>query len=133
MLHRISQLFKRSPLSGDGKEIAMPDVPSNPSAPAEPTVDVQRQLADLAGAVRELSNSQQALLEAVAARPTPEASDEISGDPGDGVRPAAAMDYSRLSPLQQITLGLRNATSTRVPAPPNGAAETPPTPAAGAD
>lgn len=133
MLHRISQLFKRSPLAGDGKETVMADVPSNPPAPAEPPVDVQRQIADLAGAVRELSSSQQALLEAVASRPTPHASDDISGDPGDGVRPAAAIDYSKLSPLQQITLGLRNAGGTRVPAPPNGAAETPPTPAAGAD
>jgi hypothetical protein len=33
---------------------------------------------------------------------------DVSGDAPGGRRPAAAVDYSRLSPLQQITVGLRD-------------------------
>jgi len=38
----------------------------------------------------------------------------IGGDASGGAPPAAAVDYSKLSPLQQIAVGLRSAAPTRV-------------------
>lgn len=129
MFTHLLDLLKRSPETGDGKEFAMPEAPIAPAqaavvaAPAPPAVEGQ--IAALADAVRELSRSHQALLDVVS-RVTPSTSAstpeeparlpaqyvgrEIVGDPGDGLRPAAAVDYARLSPLQQIALGLRHAT-----------------------
>jgi hypothetical protein len=77
---------------------------------------VSAHLSALADAMRQLAESQKALVEQVkpAAKPqatTPPAFDDITGDPTGGVSPAAlgAIDYAKLSPLQQITLGLRDA------------------------
>ena len=105
----------------------MPDVQTNPEAkPAaaapEARDDLAKQLATLSDAMRQLAESQKALTEVVkgqgaatpgapgaAAAPKP-ATGDIGGDPaGGGVRPAAVVDYSRLSPVQQITLGLKDA------------------------
>jgi hypothetical protein len=75
-----------------------------------------RQLLTLADAVRELSRSQQTLIDAFtrkASPPTPQPvqpPQTITGDPGDGLRPSAVVDYTHLSPVQQIALGLRTAT-----------------------
>jgi hypothetical protein len=79
--------------------------------------DFKGQLTSLADAVRELSRSQQTLLDAVTRKqssppPTPQPApvpQTITGDPGDGLRPSAVVDYTRLSPVQQIALGLRTA------------------------
>ena len=83
--------------------------------PPTPAPDVTAHLSTLADAVRQLTESQKALMDqlkpAPAAPPAAPASGDISGDPIGGVSPAAlnAIDYSKLSPLQQITLGLRDA------------------------
>ena len=86
-----------------------------PSAPT-PTPDFAAHLTALADALRQLAESQKTLIEAVkpqpsASQPAPAAvpSPTISGDPTGGASPStlAAIDYSKLSPLQQITLGLR--------------------------
>jgi hypothetical protein len=118
---RLIDLLKRSPRPGDGKDPAMPTDPNvSPPAPASPPVPASfdQQLLALADAVRELSRSHQTLLDAVArpaAATVPAAAPEtgapaaVSGDPGDGLRPSAAVDYARLSPVQQIALGLRGA------------------------
>jgi hypothetical protein len=50
---------------------------------------------------------------------------DVSGDVPGGRRPAAAIDYSRLSPLQQITVGLRDARPAQ-DAPRGSAASSPP-------
>ena len=60
--------------------------------------------------MRQLAESQKTLLDAAKQpAPPPPPSHDISGDPTGGASPAAlsAIDYSKLSPLQQITLGLR--------------------------
>ena len=104
----------------------MPDVQSAQSAPAAapgaaptpaPREDLSEHLSTLIDAMRQLAESQKTLVEAVkgsgkagAASP-PTVPADIGGDPaGGGARPGAVVDYSRLSPLQQITLGLSGAT-----------------------
>src|SRR5205085_8845217 len=120
-------------------ETPAPPVPeATPPASPSPAMDeFHQQLLTLANAVRELSQSQQTLIDAVSGKtPTPSAQpvtapQTISGDPGDGLRPSAMVDYTRLSPVQQIAMGLRTATPqgprvlpTRSPAPhPKGAAD----------
>ena len=116
----LSRLFNRSPASGDRKESPMPEPTPQPAAPATPPInlstDVARQITALTEAMRQLAESQKTLIEAVKPRPSqplpapaPATSPTISGDPTGGATPAALapIDYSKLSPLQQITLGLR--------------------------
>ena len=134
---RLSPLFHRSPATGDRKDRIMPDPTPQQNAPA-PTPqtpqhgapDVTAHLAALADAMRQLAESQKSLAELVKpSAPQPLAASQsaprpptpdITGDPVGGASPAAlnAIDYSKLSPLQQITLGLRDAAR---PAPRAGA------------
>ena len=134
LLSRMSHPFNHSPATGDRKEVLpMPDptpqqnapAPQNPPAP-QAAPDVTAHLAALADAMRQLAESQKTLAQLVkppapqapplAASPSSPAPD-ISGDPIGGASPAAlsAIDYSKLSPLQQITLGLRDAGRTTAP------------------
>jgi hypothetical protein len=112
LIHSLRTVFQRAPKVGARKDDPMPE--PTPQPPATP--DVTAHLTALADAVRRLAESQKTLVEnlkpAPAAAPTPPApSPEISGDPSGGASPGAlaAVDYSKLSPLQQITLGLRDA------------------------
>jgi hypothetical protein len=96
----------------------MPE-PTTPQTPA-PAADVSTQLSALAEAMRQLAESHKTLLEAVkpaAPAPPAPAPPTIAGDPVGGVTPGAlaAIDYSKLSPLQQITLGLRTPAPTGAP------------------
>ena len=121
----LSRLFNRSPATGERKDPApMPDsTPQNTTPAPQNAPDVAAHLAALAEAMRQLAESHKSLAELV--KPTPAASrsptPDISGDPAGGTSPAAlnAVDYSKLSPLQQITLGLRDA--ARTPSPRAGA------------
>lgn len=114
----------------------MSETTQTPAAtlPATPPLpDVTAHLAALADAMRRLAESQKTLIETVkpvTAQPAPPAAraapanTDIGGDPAGGASPGAlgAIDYSKLSPLQQITLGLRNATTPATPrAPASGA------------
>jgi hypothetical protein len=77
--------------------------------------------------MRQLAESHKTLLEVVKAQPAPAAAPpaspatapafppaDVGGDPvGGGQRPGAAVDYSRLSPVQQITLGLKESSPHR--------------------
>lgn len=114
---QLSHLFKRSPATGDRKDPIMPDpTPQNAPQTTPPSVpDMSAHLAALTEAMRQLAESQKALAELVkpapAPQPAPTPSQDITGDPVGGASPSAlnAIDYSKLSPLQQITLGLRDA------------------------
>jgi hypothetical protein len=92
--------------------------------PTPQSPDVTAHLTALADAVRQLAESQKTLVESLKApapaAPAPPA--DVSGDPTGGTTPGtlAAIDYSRLSPLQQITLGLRDA---QTPNPPRAGAD----------
>ena len=108
MLKRLSHLFNRAPKTGARKDDPMPD----PTPTPQP--DLTAHLSALADAMRQLAESQKTLVESV--KPTaapqpapPPPSTDIAGDPTGGLSPAVlnAIDYSKLSPLQQITLGLR--------------------------
>jgi hypothetical protein len=96
-----------------------------PPAPEAPTVpeDLSAHLSTLIDAMRQLAESHKTLLETVRTGkspgsavqgsgkegPAPAPTDaNISGDPGSGQKPGTVVDYSRLSPLQSITLGLRD-------------------------
>jgi hypothetical protein len=84
-------------------------------SPTPPSPDVTAHLTALADAVRQLAESQKTLVESLKAPPpAAPAPTDVAGDPTGGASPGAlaAIDYSRLSPLQQITLGLRAATAT---------------------
>jgi hypothetical protein len=128
----ISHLLKRSPRAGDGQEPAMTQQASIPvaGAPAPAAPDVAHLLGALTEAMAGLAQSQRALLDALKpAAPTPEQAPTapspapagppagppeeftVGGDfPGyGGAPPGAVVDFSRLSPLQQITHGLRDA------------------------
>jgi len=112
LLHSLRTVFQRAPKFGVRKEVPMPD-PTPPQSP-----DVTAHLTALADAVRQLAESQKTLVESLKAPPAPApAAPEISGDPAGGATPGAlaAIDYSRLSPLQQITLGLRDARPAAAP------------------
>ena len=104
----------------------MPEAQAPQAAPAAPGSperqdEVARQLTTLTEAMRQLAESHKTLLEAVRAQPAPAPTPapapapapapqpDIGGDPaGGGQRPGAVVDYSRLSPVQQITLGLKD-------------------------
>jgi hypothetical protein len=123
----ISHLLKRSPRAGDGKEPAMTQQASIPvaGAPAPAAPDVTQLLGALTEAMAGLAQSQRALLDALKPAETRTTSPEttpppapapeeftVGGDwPADagGSPPGAVVDFSRLSPLQQIALGLRDA------------------------
>lgn len=123
MFRNLSRLFNRSPATGDRKDPPMPE--PTPQTPPSPAPDVTAHLTTLADAVRQLAESQKTLLDALKPGPAPApsvppaASPDIGGDPAGGRSPGAltAIDYSKLSPLQQITLGLRDTNpSPRAPA-----------------
>ena len=77
--------------------------------PAPP--DVSRQIAELTSAVNRLVQAQQAQTQRPASPPDARgASPEIGGDLPGGEPLVAAIDHAKLSPLQQITLGLRGVT-----------------------
>ena len=50
-------------------------------------------------------------------RPAGESGATIGGDVPGGLPPAAAIDYAKLSPLQQIAVGLRGSTPARASKP----------------
>ena len=97
--------FKRSPRVGDGKDLAMSQTTDSPGASSAP--DVSRQIAELTDAVNRLTQAQaqQAQRAAQPQTSTPDIGGEIQG--GSPLSPR--VDMSKLSPLQQITLGLRDA------------------------
>src|SRR2546422_9444728 len=116
---KLFKLFTRTPREGGRKDDPMPEaqtttVPPQQSTPAaEARDDVARQLSPLTEAMRQLAESHKTLLEAVKAQPAPAPVTappvDIGGDPaGGGQRPGAVVDYSRLSPVQQIALGLKD-------------------------
>ena len=126
------RLFTRTPREGGRKDVPMPEAQAPQAAPApqaaraapgspERQDEVARQLTTLTEAMRQLAESHKTLLEAVRAQPAPAPTPapapapapapqpDIGGDPaGGGHRPGAIVDYSRLSPVQQITLGLKD-------------------------
>ena len=111
--------LKRSPRAGDGKDVPMSTSPSTPptpgsSLPGEPSVaptDVSQQIAQLTDAVNRLVQAQQqsAPVAPVAPGAVRSAAPDIGGDIPGGAALLPAVDVARLSPLQQITLGLRDA------------------------
>ena len=119
---KLFELFTRTPREGGRKDHPMPEAQAtqppqqSPAAP-EARDDVSRQLTTLTEAMRQLAESHKTLLEAVKAAPAPAPAraepapaprGDVGGDPGGGLRPGAVVDYSRLSPVQQITLGLKD-------------------------
>ena len=93
--------LKRSPRVGDRKDPIMSEPTESPPA------DVARQIAQLTDAVNRLVQAQQAQ---PAPQPAPGEADvaDIGGALSGGHAPRAAVDVAKLSPLQQITLGLRD-------------------------
>lgn len=81
--------------------------PGAPAPGSAPDNDVSRQIAELTDAVNKLVQAQQR----PAAPPTPKvvAPKNVSGDVPGGSALLPGVDYAKLSPLQQITLGLRDA------------------------
>jgi hypothetical protein len=135
---KLFDLFTRTPREGGRKDLPMPEAQTSQPAPsaaapaAEKPDDVARQLATLTEAMRQLAESHKTLLEAVKPQPLPAPATspspangngngnaapaaDIGGDPaGGGQRPGAVVDYSRLSPVQQITLGLKDSAPRQV-------------------
>jgi hypothetical protein len=135
--------FTRTPREGGRKDVPMPEAQATQNPPETATQtprdddagNVSRQLATLTEAMRQLAESHKTLLEAVKApqaaqqcapAPAPSQSQspappapaplapDIGGDiPGGGQRPGAVVDYSRLSPVQQIAMGLKDAAAPR--------------------
>lgn len=103
------KVFKRSPHVGEGKDRTMPHSTESPGAPVAPTEtpDVSQQIAQLTEAVNRLVVQQQQQQQP--APPIDSATADIGGAIPGGHAPRAAIDVARLSPLQQITLGLRDA------------------------
>jgi hypothetical protein len=127
------RFLKRSPRAGDRKDPIMSQPTESPGTtvvpPPPPPPDVAAQIAQLTDAVNRLVQAQQAAKPTAApapAAPVPAAhvASDISGEIPGGHPPRAAIDVARLSPLQQITLGLRDAkpaSPTTTPAAPDGA------------
>jgi len=114
LIDSLRTVFQRAPAAGARKDPPMPDPTPQPPAP-QGAPDVTAHLTALADAMRQLAESQKTLMEAVKGpgkkdpEPgTPNPSGDISGEPIGGQRPSAVVDYSRMSPVQQITLGLRD-------------------------
>ena len=124
------RFLKRPPRAGGGKDPIMsrptpspgttvpgaaPAAPATPPAPspahdtAHPAPpDVSRQIAELTSAVNRLVRAQQAQTQRPASPADAlGASPDIGGDLPGGEPLVAAIDHAKLSPLQQITLGLR--------------------------
>ena len=105
----------------------MPDPTPQPAQAPASAPDLSQQLAALTDAMRQLAESQKTLVEAMKPVPAPSPAPaqpsppapvaNISGDPSGGASPGAlaSIDYSKLSPLQQITLGLRDARPANSP------------------
>lgn len=113
MLSSLLHFLKRSPRAGDGKDPIMSQ--SNPSpgvpAPAAPAPDVGQQIAQLTEAVNRLVQAQARQPAPAAPASAPDASPppDVGGEITGGAALAPAVDYAKLSPVQQITLGLRDA------------------------
>ena len=128
------RFLKRPPRAGGGKDPTMSQSTQSPgmavpgaaqaapasspapspappgAAPAAPP-DVSRQIADLTDAVNRLVQAQQAQTQRTPSPPgARDASADIGGDLPGGEPLVAAIDHAKLSPLQQITLGLRGVT-----------------------
>ena len=123
MLSSWIRFLKRPPHSGGGKDPVMSQSTPRPGAaapaaaqvdpaPAAATpADVSRQIADLTAAVNRLVEAQQQQTQRTGspgAAPGP--SPDIGGDLPGGEPLVAAIDHAKLSPLQQIALGLRGVT-----------------------
>jgi hypothetical protein len=114
-------------------------VPGNPAPGAAPgTSDVSHQIAQLTDAVNRLVEAQQAP-RAQQERPIASGGGDIGGDLPGGAPLLPAVDVARLSPVQQIALGLRDAKPVgpahprALQAPGPSQAATPETPPVGAD
>jgi hypothetical protein len=83
-------------------------VPGSAPVPAS-APDVSQQIAELTAAVNRLVQSQSQQHQARPDSVAPAAAADIGGDLPGGAPLVPAVDYARLSPLQQITLGLRDA------------------------
>ena len=94
--------LKRSPRAGDRKDPIMSQPTESPAPPAAPA-DVARQIAQLTDAVNRLVQAQHA------SQPSHDPLTDIGGDIPGGQPPRAAVDVAKLSPVQQIALGLRDA------------------------
>jgi hypothetical protein len=108
------KFLKRSPRAGDRKDSTMSEQHTNPEsgaaavpAPPPPTPEVAQQIAQLTEAVNRLVQAQQAS-RPQQERPNPSGAD-IGGDLPGGAPLLPAVDVARLSPVQQIALGLRDA------------------------
>ena len=112
--------FKRPPRAGGRKDPTMSEqhtiperpgtaVPGNP-APGDAPGDVTKQIAQLTDAVNRLVQAQQSQQ---GPRPQQERSNSSGGDIGGDLPGGSpllpAVDVARLSPVQQIALGLRDA------------------------
>jgi hypothetical protein len=110
VFRRFLTLFNRSSPADDRKEHVMPEPTESPGTAAAPgnaaPADVSRQIADLTDAVNRLVAAQSQYTQPTQTR---DASSNIGGDiPGGGSAPRGAVDLTRLSPVQQIALGLRD-------------------------
>ena len=76
-------------------------MPETNEGAAAPPPDVARQISELTDAVNKLVSAQKTA-------PTPSISRDIGGAIPGGEALLPGVDYSKLSPLQQITLGLRD-------------------------
>jgi hypothetical protein len=111
--------FKRLPRAGSGKDFVMtPPTPSPGSSlpgtapapvPTPAPADVTRQIADLTDAVNRLVQAQQQSSSSAPPRPSAPGPDIGGAIPG-GEPIVLAVDHAKLTPLQQITLGLRGVT-----------------------
>ena len=128
-INHMKRLFNRPPRAGGRKEVPMPVPDAQPAEAPKVPEDLSGPLSTLIDAMRQLAESQKTLTEAVkqgsGVRVQGSAEDksisplnpeprtltppvDIGGDPIGGQRPSAVVDYSRMSPVQQITLGLRD-------------------------
>jgi hypothetical protein len=106
--------FKRSPRAGEGKDLTMSHPTESPGTPAPGNApDVSRQIAELTAAVNQLVQAQKQHPNPHDQRVAPASSIAVAPDVGGEIPGGEALlpgvDYSKLSPLQQITLGLRDA------------------------
>jgi hypothetical protein len=99
VFNALFRFLKRSPRAGERKDPIMSAPTESPgsSTPAA-APDVAQQIAQLTEAVNRLVQAQ---------RPAPLS--DIGGEIPGGLPPRAAVDVARLSSLQQIALGLRDA------------------------
>ena len=116
--------LKRSPRAGGRKDptmseqhtipespgTAVPGSPAPGAAPAPAPLDVSKQIAQLTDAVNRLVQAQQSQQASRVQQERPLSSGgDIGGDLPGGAPLLPAIDVARLSPVQQIALGLRDA------------------------